>query len=143
MQLPREQVIVSTKELEEATTRTRYRGAPFRRRAINDPPLRRQAAGPPPSKTAFCLLSSLADGETFLVGGYSATMQRVQLALVKVAADRAAGPDARRCSASKWQTLDGAVALQRQPQAGAGRNSALKRRPKPCRGPIFGTQITP
>ena len=38
-------------------------------------------------------------------------------------------PDAGRCSASKWQTLDGAVALQRQPKAGAGRNSALKRRP--------------
>ena len=52
-------------------------------------------------------------------------------------------PDAGRCSASKWQTLDGAVALQRQPKAGAGRNSALKRRPKPCREPLFSTQITP
>ena len=70
-------------------------------------------------------------------------MQRVQLALVKVAADQAAGlalGAAVQANGRRWMALWHSSASPRLALDETRRSSADQ---TPCRGPIFGTQITP
>ena len=54
-------------------------------------------------------------------------MHTVQLALARGAADRFAGPTLGAGVPAKGWTLDGAVALQRQPKAGTGHSISQER----------------